>query len=383
MQKLHVFLLGTLAVLPLCSFGAVNVDFRSGNFTSDGQHLATGKNGHAEAVLDAQGSVIRFGSNTQAEVGNEREVTLTKGLLLVSSGEGGVRGDLGGQSFSLHPGELIIQRGDGTRDIVQVNLHSLAGSCALLVGDGFKPLQFAGSIDKAVVQQDKVFAAEHHHFAGQHVAGVAHGEAPSFLANLFSGHGSAANNFGSSVSGVPTVLSQGGSSNGNSTTSIAGGTLTFDAGGTSGNTSSVGLVSAGGLNLNSNASALTAGSSSQGLTFNGSSGASLVFNNNFNTSGLTISGATIVSGASSVGINANSYINTNAVGTLSLGNNVGATISGVTNNLNVINLSTAPGTLTLSPGGEPTITYNGQVYHGQDAVNLINSLQHPTTPSTP
>ena len=241
MQKLKFFLLGTLAVLPLCSFGAVNVDFSSGNFTSDGQHLATGKNGHAEAVLDAQGSVIRFGSNTQADVGNEREVTLSKGLLLVSSGEGflrrsgvvihtpegnitvrgtvlvavlpdgavkltclegGVRGDLGGHGFSLHPGELIIQRGDSTRDTVQVNLHSLAGSCALLVGDGFKPLHFAGNIDQAVMQQDKAIAAEHHHSAGQHVAGHSQGEPASFLARLFSGQGNAPNNPGGSVEGL-------------------------------------------------------------------------------------------------------------------------------------------------------------------------------------
>jgi len=305
MQKLKSLLLGSLAVLPLLSFGEVNVDFSSGKFTSDGQHLATGKNGHAQAVLDTQGSLIRFGSNTQADVGNEREVTLTKGLLLVSSGEGflrrsgvvihtpegnmtvrgtvlvavlpdgavkltclegGVRGDLGGQSFSLHPGELIIQRGDSTRDIVQVNLHSLAGSCALLVGDGFKPLHFAGNIDQAVAQQDKAIAAEHHHSAGQHVAGNSQGEPASFFARLFSGHGNDSNNPSGSVGGATFSISQGSTFSGASAISSAGSTLTLFGGNTNAMMGNATMLGAGSLAMTNTVSsnppeaALTAGS---------------------------------------------------------------------------------------------------------------------------
>ena len=431
MQKLQFLLLGSLAILPLCSFGAVNVDFSSGKFSSDGQHMATGKNGHAQAALDAQGSVIRFGSNTQADVGNERELTLTKGLLLVSSGEGflrrsgvvihtpegnitvrgtvlvavlpdgavkltclegGVRGDLGGQGFSLHPGELIIQRGDNTRDIVQVNLHSLAGSCALLVGDGFKPLHFVGNIDQAVAQQDKVFAAEHHAAAGQHVTGHSQGEPSSFLARLFSWNSNVTNNTGGSTGGATFAISQGGTFNSATTISSASSTLAL-----SGNTSSAmmgsapvmgagALVISGSVSANPPEAALLTATPPQQLLLTSSGGTNLDANNsNSANSSLIISGGSIsggsISGATLTLSSGSSNI-FNTVGTVTgattisgsnllLGNSSGATSS-----LNNLNASTF-----ISGGG--TLTINGQVYHGQDAVNMINSLQHPTTPSTP
>jgi len=409
MQTLQFLLLGTMAVLPLCSFGAVNVDFSSGKFSSDGQHMATGKNGHAQAALDSQGSLIRFGSNTQADLGNEREVTLTKGLLLVSSGEGflrrsgvvihtpegnitvrgtvlvavlpdgavkltclegSVRGDLGGHGVSLHPGELIIQRGDGTRDIVQVNLHALASTCALLVGGGFKPLQFAGSIDKAVAQQDKAIAADHQHSAGQHLAGHSQGDSTSFLARLFSWNGNATNNLGGSTGGAAFAISQGGTFNGASTISNAGGTFTLSGSSSNAILGNTPFISAGTLaisgtvNSNPPEAALTAGSNSHPLLLASSGGTTLDLNNsvgNTNSGSSSISGSSITfnSGFTNTNINATNLVITNTgVGTLAL-------------NTGTVNLS------------DVTFSYNGQVYHGQDAVNLINSLQHPTTPSTP
>ena len=441
MQKLQFLLLGSLAVLPLCTFGAVDVDFSSGKFSSDGQHMVTGKNGHAEAVLDAQGSLIRFGSNTQADVGNEREVTLSKGLLLVSSGEGflrrsgvvihtpegnitvrgtvlvavlpdgavkltclegGVRGDLGGQGFSLHPGELIIQRGDSTRDIVQVNLHSLAGSCALLVGDGFKPLHFAGNIDQAVAQQDKVFVAEHHLAAGQHVAGHGQGDSSSFLARLFSWNSNATNNTGGSTGGATFAISQGGTFNSATTISSASSTLAL-----SGNTSSAMMGSApvmgagalaisGSVSANPPEAALLTATPPQQLLLISSGGTTTDPNNNnsstSSTSSLTISGSTFTGGATFMSGSSNAFY-TGVTSSISGGAtlviaNPGLTLGQVnTANLISTNANIVGGTLNLNAGITTTsggdVIYNGQVYHGQDAVNLINSLQHSTHPSTP
>ena len=68
------------------------------------------------------------------------------------------------------------------------------------------------------------------------------------------------------------------------------------------------------------------------------------------------------------------------------GTNSGLTLSQANTNLILSNANTVGGTLILNPvitstsGGD--IIYNGQVYHGQDAVNLINSLQHPVTVNT-
>ena len=335
MQRLKVIFLGTLAVLPLCSFGAVNVEFSSGKFSSDGQHMETGKNGHAQAALDTRGSLIRFGSITVADLGQEREVTLSKGLLLVSSGEGflrrpgvvihtpegnvtvrgtalvavlpdgavkltclegGARGDLGGHGVSLHPGELVIQRGDGTRDIVQVNLHSLAGTCALLVGEGFKPLHFAGSIDEAVAKQDKAFAGAHFSNASQHMAGHSPGESTSFLARLFSSHGNVSNNFGGSVGGATMTLAQGGAAGGSMALSGVGGTLAL-ADNSMLRASSMGVLT-NAVSSNQGAASLTVASNFQQQLLAGSGG-TLVQTNNVG-SGIQngLSGATIVSGSS-------------------------------------------------------------------------------------
>ncbi|MDB6007404.1 MAG: FecR protein [Prosthecobacter sp.] len=379
MQKLAILVLGTFAVLPLTSFGAADVHFSSGKFSSNGQHLSTGQNGHAEAALDAQGSLIRFGSNTVVDLGGEREFTLGKGLLLVSSGEGflrrsgvvihtpegqitvrgtvlvavlpdgavkltclegGVSGDLGGHGFSLQPGELIIQRGDGTRDTVQVNLHTLAHSCTLLAGGGFKPLNFAGSIDQAVSHQNKAHAASHHHSAGQHVAGQGQGESTSFLGRLFSGHGTAPNNnpggnFGGSVSRVTMTLSQGGTAS-DSSSSVAGGSLTFSSNSMLRGDPSTG-VSAIGVGSNAAEAALTAGSTSQQLVLTGSGGTFVSNNVNINAEAPLIvqSGAVIVSGS-----------------TVGGGTGAGAgvlVISGVpANNLTISHVNAGPPVLTLS-----------------------------------
>ena len=68
--------------------------------------------------------------------------------------------------------------------------------------------------------------------------------------------------------------------------------------------------------------------------------------------------------------------------------NPGLTLGQVnTANLISTNANIVGGTLNLNAGITTTsggdVIYNGQVYHGQDAVNLINSLQHSTHPSTP
>lgn len=268
MHKLIILFLGALAALTICSHGAADVNFSSGKFSSNGHHMTTGTNGHAQVGLDGQGSLIRFGSNTVADVGNEREVTLSKGLLLVSSGEGflrrsgvviqtpegqitvrgtvlvavlpdgavkltclegSVKGDLGGQGFALHAGEMIIQRVNGIRDVVQVNLHTLTHTCALLDGGGFKPLHFAGSIDQAVTHQDKVLADT------QHASGHGQGESGGFLARFFSFSSQSGNNSsnqaGVNMGGTTLTLSQTGGSSNSLSIIGAGGALTTSGAG--------------------------------------------------------------------------------------------------------------------------------------------------------
>lgn len=406
MQKTAILFLGVMVMMTPSSHGAANVDFSSGKFSSDGQQMTTGQNGHAQATLDAQGSLIRFGSNTVADLGAGREVTLEKGLVLVSSGdgflrrsgvvihtpegqitvrgtvlvavlpdgavkltclEGSVHGDLGGQSFSLHAGELIIQRGDGSRNMVQVNLHALASTSSLLAGGGFKPLPHAGSIEQAAAQQDKEIAAAQHHGSGQHAAGHGQGESGGFFSRLFSGHGSAANNFSGTVGGATLTLTQGGPANGAVT--VSGGTLTMaDTSSFRGGASTAGGAVINASNFNPSGAILTSGSTNQQLLLT-NSGGTFVQTNNIHTP----PEAVVVSGSS---LTLSSGVQSSAGGSLSSV----ITISGNTGGnlfINpVTNINTLMNSLNIANPGDLTLTYNGQVYHGQDALNLINSLQH-------
>lgn len=421
MHKLIILFLGALAALTICSHGAADVNFSSGKFSSNGHHMSTGSNGHAQVGLDGQGSLVRFGSNTVADVGNEREVTLSKGLLLVSSGEGflrrsgvviqtpegqitvrgtvlvavlpdgavkltclegSVKGDLGGHGFALHAGEMIIQRVNGMRDVVQVNLHTLTHTCALLDRGGFKPLHFAGSIDQAVTHQDKVLADT------QHASGHGQGESGGFLARFFSfssqGGNNSSNQAGGNVGGATLTLSQTGGSSNSLTITGAGGALTMSAAG--GSQTYSGTV----LNASSNALSMNTGTATQQLLVTGSGG-TFVQTNNANT----LDHPNLPPGVLLVQGNVGGQSNTTGSGSLTisggtisgssitLNNNFGTTIPLTNGAGNVITVNNAGGlnfnpTTIINNGGDLTFTYNGQVYHGQDALNLINSLQHNT-----
>lgn len=178
---------------------AGSITLSSGNVKTAGNQVITGSNARAQATVDQRGSVVRLGSNTSAQVGDRGDVSLSKGVVLISSGEGflrrpavqvatpqgdvtvrgsaivavlpdgsvkmtclegSVRGDLGGQNTALNPGHLIVQRPEGTRDTVQVNLNTLTHSSALLDNASFKqPLPAAPEIRQEVAQQAQSFGA--------------------------------------------------------------------------------------------------------------------------------------------------------------------------------------------------------------------------------
>lgn len=172
---------------------AGSITVSSGNVKTAGNQVITGSNARAQATVDQRGSVVRLGSNTSAQVGEHGEVSLSKGVVLISSGdgflrrpavqvttpqgdvtvrgsaivaalpdgsvkmtclEGSVKGDLGGQNMALNPGNLIVQRPEGTRDTVQVNLNTLTHSSMLLDNTSFKqPLPAAPEIRQEVALQ--------------------------------------------------------------------------------------------------------------------------------------------------------------------------------------------------------------------------------------
>ncbi len=178
---------------------AGSITLSNGNVRTQGNQVVTGSGARAEATVDQHGSVVRLGSNTAAQVGDRGEVLLAKGVVLVSSGdgflrrpavqvstpqgdvtvrgsaivaalpdgsvkmtclEGHVRGDLGGQGMALNPGNLIVQRQEGTRDAVQVNLNELTSSSALLdTGSFTQPLPAATEIRQEVAQQAQSIGA--------------------------------------------------------------------------------------------------------------------------------------------------------------------------------------------------------------------------------
>lgn len=192
-------LLSLIAVMQTTALTAGSITVSSGNVQTAGNQVITGSGARAQATVDQRGSVVRLGSNTAAQVGDRGDVSLSKGVVLISSGdgflrrpavqvstpqgdvtvrgsaivaalpdgsvkmtclEGSVRGDLGGQNMALNPGNLIVQRPEGTRDTVQVNLNSLTHSSTLLDNASFKqPLPAAPEIRQEVAQQAQALGA--------------------------------------------------------------------------------------------------------------------------------------------------------------------------------------------------------------------------------
>lgn len=192
-------LLSLIAVMHSTTLTAGSITLSSGKVQTAGNQVITGSNARAQATVDQRGSVVRLGSNTSAQVGDRGDVSLSKGVVLVSSGdgflrrpavhvttpqgdvtvrgsaivaalpdgsvkmtclEGSVRGDLGGQNTALSPGHLIVQRPEGTRDTVQVNLNALTHSSTLLDSASFKqPLPAAPEIRQEVAQQAHLLGA--------------------------------------------------------------------------------------------------------------------------------------------------------------------------------------------------------------------------------
>jgi hypothetical protein len=193
-------LLSLIAVMQTTALTAGSITVSSGNVQTAGNQVITGSGARAQATVDQRGSVVRLGSNTAAQVGDRGDVSLSKGVVLISSGdgflrrpavqvttpqgdvtvrgsaivaalpdgsvkmtclEGSVRGDLGGQNMALNPGSLIVQRPEGTRDTVQVNSqHISLHSSALLDSASFKqPLPAAPEIRQEVAQQAQVLGA--------------------------------------------------------------------------------------------------------------------------------------------------------------------------------------------------------------------------------
>ncbi|MFC5455094.1 FecR domain-containing protein [Prosthecobacter fluviatilis] len=197
-MKQPVLLLSLMAVVQTTALTAGSITLSSGSVKTAGNQVTTGGDARAQATVDQRGSVVRLGSNTSAQVGDRGDVSLSKGVLLISSGdgflrrpavhvttpqgevtvrgsaivavlpdgsvkmtclEGGVRGDLGGQSMALNPGHLIVQRPEGTRDTVQVNLNTLTHSSLLLDNASFRqPLAAAPEIRQEVAHQAQLFA---------------------------------------------------------------------------------------------------------------------------------------------------------------------------------------------------------------------------------
>ena len=198
-MKLSSALLSLFAVLQTTALTAGSITISSGNVQTTRNQVITGSNARAQATVDQRGSVVRLGSNTSAQVGDRGDVSLSKGVLLISSGdgflrrpavevttpqgdvtvrgcaivavlpdgsvkmtclEGSVRGDLGGQNMSLNPGHLIVQRPEGTRDTVQVNLNTLTLSSTLLDSASFRqPLAAAPEIRQEVALQAQSLGA--------------------------------------------------------------------------------------------------------------------------------------------------------------------------------------------------------------------------------
>gem|GEM_PF-1471681 len=235
---------------------AGSMTLTSGNVQTTGNQVITASGARAEAVVDQRGSVVRLGSNTSAQVGDRGDVSLSKGVVLVSSGdgflrrptvqvttpqgdvavrgsaivavlpdgsvkmtllEGSAQGTLGGQSMALDPGHLIVQRPEGTRDTVQVNLNTLTHSSALLENTNFKPLPALPEIRQEVAQQAQILGAtvtlsrsdNGHHGVRSENAPEIKSPGPGLLARMFHLGGSNSKTDDNSTSTGPTLQIQG------------------------------------------------------------------------------------------------------------------------------------------------------------------------------
>lgn len=189
----------TLAVVTqVTSLEAGVFSFLTGKGRSHGNQVTTGAGSKAEAKVDKNGSIVRVGSNTSAKVSDNGTVTLSKGVMLVSSGEGFLRrppvqistpqgdvtvrgsaivaalpdgsvkmtvlegnakGMLGDRSMALNPGQLMIQRHQ-SRDAVKVDLGALAASSTLLDNSQYQlPLPATPVIRQEVVDQAQSLGA--------------------------------------------------------------------------------------------------------------------------------------------------------------------------------------------------------------------------------
>lgn len=180
------------AVTQVTSLHAGVFSFLKGKGKAQGGQVSTGAGSKAEAKVDKNGSIVRVGSNTSAKVGDNGTVTLSKGVMLVSSGEGFLRrppvqistpqgdvtvrgsaivaalpdgsvkmtvlegnakGMMGDRNMNLHPGQLMIQRHE-SRDAVKVDLGALASSSTLLDSSQYQlPLPAAPVIRQEAIDQ--------------------------------------------------------------------------------------------------------------------------------------------------------------------------------------------------------------------------------------
>lgn len=416
-------LLSLIAVMQTTALMAGSITVSSGNVRTAGNQVITGSNARAQATVDQRGSVVRLGSNTSAQVGDRGDVSLSKGVVLISSGdgflrrpavqvttpqgdvtvrgsaivaalpdgsvkmtclEGSVRGDLGGQNMALNPGNLIVQRPEGTRDTVQVNLNTLTNSSTLLDNASFKqPLLAAPEIRQEVAVQaqslgatltlarndgasiQKVITAG----ATEVKTAEVKSDGPGLLTRIFGGGTSSSNTSGNSNAAGTTVQAQRGDPSPAQTASVISGSQTGSslriAGEVSGSNvflSSTGT--AGGISTNGSIASGAEGQTQRFLsvTPNATTSSQLVLANGstqqiVNQGSLTLaSNANVISGASLV----KSGSGTLAISSVQNIQATGATLNNgtlvlqgaaaqqfISGNLNV----TGPGGTTLTPTG--------------------------------
>ncbi|HEY1049286.1 MAG TPA: FecR domain-containing protein [Prosthecobacter sp.] len=197
MNKLP-FAIALVAVTQATSLHAGVFSFLTGKGRSQGNHVTTSAGAKAEARVDKNGSIVRVGSNTSAKVSDNGTVTLSKGVMLVSSGEGFLRrppvqvstpqgdvtvrgsaivaalpdgsvkmtvlegnakGMMGDRSMALNAGQLMIQRHQ-SRDAVNVDLGALAATSTLLDNSQYQlPLPATPVIRQEVVDQAQSMGA--------------------------------------------------------------------------------------------------------------------------------------------------------------------------------------------------------------------------------
>jgi hypothetical protein len=163
--------------------------------SSAGQAITTGKDARVEHSLEG-GGLVRFGSNTQAQIQQDGTLKLGMGLCLVSSDsgwlrheavtvitaagkitvrgtaliavmvdgslkitclEGKVKGDDASGAQVLKPGQMMVRTKDGKSAKAEVELASLIQTCVLLGAD-FKLLARSSAIASHSERQNKVLA---------------------------------------------------------------------------------------------------------------------------------------------------------------------------------------------------------------------------------